>query len=232
METLFDRYIVSGGVMMIALIPCLVLMIAFAIQGVLNLRRGRIAPRGFVDRIRRARSEGGLERARLLLQGEDHSLAEIIRNVDAHLEFKPDADPADVLREQTALECDALFQQNSQLGLIYRITPLLGLLGTVFGMIQTFQDFTASTRPDVQQLSAGINIALVTTAWGLAIAIPAYIFLYILQRWIGNYEQVLLPREGAEALHALLDRPIIGSGSGIIPIAGDAPRTEAAHGRR
>jgi biopolymer transport protein ExbB len=213
MQTLFDRYVIQGGVMMIALIPCLVLMIAFVIQGFLNLRHGRVVPRDFAERIRKARRDGGLVSAREVLAAEDHSLAEIIRNVDAHLSLYPDADPAEVLREQIAIECDALIQQNSQLGLIYRITPLMGLLGTVFGMITTFNDFTASRDPDIQELSKGINVALVTTAWGLAIAIPAYIGLYLIQRRIGNYEQLILPREGAEVLHVLLDRPIIGSTS-------------------
>jgi len=225
MQTLFDRYVIQGGVMMIALIPCLVLMVGFLIQGFLNLRAGRVAPRDFAGLIQSARKSGGREKARELLGSSNHSLAEIIRNVDAHLEFKPDADPAEVLREQISLECDALLQQNSQLALIYRITPLMGLLGTVFGMIQTFNDFTSSVDPDVQQLSAGINVALVTTAWGLAIAIPAYIALYILQRRISAYEQVILPRQGAEALHALLDRPIAGS-SASAPAAQPAAARE------
>lgn len=220
-QTLFDRYIVQGGVMMIALIPCLVLMIGFVIQGFLNLRPARIAPKRFAERLRAAREEAGREGARQTLSEDQHSLAEIIRNVDAHLEFKPDADPAEVLREHISLEVDALIQQNSQLALIYRITPLMGLLGTVFGMIQTFNDFTGSTNPDVQELSAGINVALITTAWGLAIAIPAYIVLYILQRRISAYEQVVLPREAAEALHALLDRPIAGSSSSVAALAGE-----------
>lgn len=220
MDTMFQRYVVQGGVMMIALIPCLVLMIAFLIQGILNLRGSRIAPRDFAARVRRARESGGLQGARELLSRETHSLAEIIRNVDAHLEFKPDADPAEVLQSQIETECDALLQQNSQLGLIYRISPLLGLLGTVFGMIQTFGNFSRSANPDVQELSVGINVALITTAWGLTIAIPAYIALYMLQRRIASYEQIMLPQLAAETLHALLDRRISGSSPAVnIPTA-------------
>lgn len=222
MDTLFHRYVVQGGVMMIALIPCLVLMVAFVIQGFLNLRNSRVAPRDFVARVRRARESGGLSAARELLAKETHSLAEIIRNVDAHLDFKPDADPAEVLQSQIESECDALLQQNSQLGLIYRISPLMGLLGTVFGMIQTFNNFSRSANPDVQELSIGINVALITTAWGLTIAIPAYIALYLLQRRISVFEQIVLPQSGAAALHALLDRRISGSGPAIAtPPAGE-----------
>lgn len=208
-QTALDRYVVQGGVMMIALIPCLILMIAFAIQGAINLRRSRISPADFARRLREVREREGAEAARKLLSEEGHSLGDIIRNVDAHLSFKPDADPAEVLRSEIADECDALLQQNSQLAVIYRVSPLLGLLGTVFGMITTFNEFAASARPDVQELSVGINIALITTAWGLSIAIPAYVVLYLLQRRVATYEQVLLPQEAGEALHALLDRTIV-----------------------
>lgn len=215
-QTALERYVIAGGVMMIFLIPCLVLMIAFVIQSFLNLRPGRIAPKGFARLLHTARQNGGTEVVRQRLQSFDHSLAEIIRNVYEHLEFKPDADAAEVLRDEIESECDALLEQNSQLGVIYRITPLLGLLGTVFGMIQTFGDFTSSQNPDIQQLSAGINVALITTAWGLSIAIPAYIALYLLQRRISTYEQVILPREAAAALHAIIDRPISGSSARIV----------------
>lgn len=197
--------------MMIALLPCLLLMVAFAIQGALNLRIKRIAPEDFADRLTRARQLGGTASARELLEKDDHSLAEILRNVVAHLEFKPDADAAEVLANETENECDVLLQQNSQLSVIYRITPLLGLLGTVFGMIRTFNDYSLSAEPDVQQLSVGINVALITTAWGLSIAIPAYIVLYMLQRRVMWYEQVVLPREGGASLHALLDEGMTGS---------------------
>jgi len=204
--------------MMLALIPCLILMIAFAIQGALNLRAKRVVPKGFAERLRQARATGGYEGARQLIEEEDHSLAQILRSVDDHLRFNPGADPADVLRDRIEEECDTLIQENSQLGIIYRISPLLGLLGTVFGMIQTFNEFAQSVRPDVRELSVGINVALITTAWGLSIAIPAYLFLYLLQRRVSNLEHLVLPREGADALHALLDRPISPSSSdGVAP---------------
>lgn len=206
METLFDRYVIRGGIMMLVLIPLLVLMFAFIIQALLNLRSKKIAPRDFVGRLRQAHESGGAEGARALLRSGEHSLAEIIRNVDQHLQFNPGADTAEVLRQEIESECDLLSQQNSQLAIIYRIAPQVGLLGTVFGMITTFNTFAQAADPDVQELSIGINIALLTTAWGLSIAIPAYIVYYMVQRRISSYEQVVLPRSGAEALHILYDR--------------------------
>jgi len=206
--TAFYEYVIRGGVMMIALVPMAVLAVAFIIQTALNLRRARVAPAGFIRELVAAR---GTDRARELIQSADHSLGDVIRNVVAHLEFHPEADPAEVLREEIGAECDLLHEQNSQLGVIYRIAPQCGLLGTVFGMISTFNAFARSASPDVQELSNGINEALITTAWGLAIAIPAYLAHYMVQKRIAAYEQVTLPREGGVALHALLDRPVSAS---------------------
>lgn len=217
-DTYFHRFVIQGGVMMIALIPCLFLMIAFAFQGVLNLRASKVAPKDFAQRLLSRRRSEGIKQARALLKDEDHSLAEILRSVMAHLDFNQEADPAEVLRTEIESECDVLLQQNSQLSVIYRITPLLGLLGTVFGMITTFNEFSQSNNPDVQELSVGINVALITTAWGLSIAIPAYIILYLLQRRIAEYEQVIFPREANLALHSLLDEGL--SQSRIAAISG------------
>ena len=61
------------------------------------------------------------------------------------------------------------------LGIIATICPLLGLLGTVTGMIQVFGE-TISSSPATLSLAAGISSALITTAAGLIVAIPAYIF--------------------------------------------------------
>lgn len=205
METALQRYVLNGGVMMAFLVPLGLLAIAFTVQGFINLRRARLCPANFNRRLpellagcrTRRQIEGLLER-------EGHSLALVLRRVLRHLEFKADADPAEVLAESIEEECNALQQRNSQLALVYNVAPLMGLLGTVFGMLRTFRNFAESTDPSVRELSVGINVALLTTAWGLAIAIPAFIFLYIFARRISACEQVLFPTEGARALETLL----------------------------
>lgn len=204
-DTLLYRYVIQGGFMMIALIPCMILMVAFVIQGLLNLRRSRLAPPGLAKQLQEIQAKDGNAAVRERLASEDSSMGEILRNVMRHLQFKPDADPSDALRTEIEGECDVLLQQNSQLAVIYRISPLFGLLGTVFGMIQTFSDFTSSANPDLQQLSNGINVALITTAWGLSIAIPSYIALYLFQRRIATFEHIIFPGEADRALHAIVD---------------------------
>ncbi len=203
--TLLQRYVIDGGWMMIFLVPMALLLVAFTVQAAINLRRTRVAPANFRQRLpqilAQCRSRREVEAA---LEREGHSLALILRRVLVHLEFKPDADPAEILSETIEEECTSLQQRNSQLAVVYTVAPLMGLLGTVFGMIETFNNFAQSTDPSVKELSAGINVALITTAWGLSIAIPAFIFLYFFTRRINTYEQVILPEEGHLSLEPVL----------------------------
>ncbi|MGF1571825.1 MAG: MotA/TolQ/ExbB proton channel family protein [Sumerlaeia bacterium] len=205
METAWQRYVMDGGVMMIFLIPLALLLIAFTIQGFINLRRVRIIPKTFTQDldyiVQKSKSPRQLRQS---LAIQHNSMAQILVRVLDHLEFKLDADPADLLNETIEEECTTLLQNNSQLAVIYNVAPLMGLLGTVFGMITTFREFALSSDPNLRQLSQGIDVALLTTAWGLSIAIPAFIFLYLFNRQIQRYENILLPKVGQESLQKVL----------------------------
>src|SRR5690606_2183772 len=101
--------------------------------------------------------------------------------------------------------------RNSQLSLVYNVAPLMGLLGTVFGLLQTFAEFTQAADPSVKDLGQGVNVALITTAWGLSLALPAFIFMYFFTMRINKYEQVILPREAQSSLETVLATP------GLVP---------------
>lgn len=205
--SMLQRWVIDGGFMMIFLVPAALLAITFTVQGILNLRRNRVAPAGFAGQLSQALETGGMEAARRLLASAPHSLGVILANVLNHLDIEREADPAEILREEIQTECDLISEQNAQLGLIYHVAPLMGLLGTVFGMLNTFSKFAQSTNPSVQDLAEGINIAFVTTAWGLAIAIPSYTVLFLIRRRITAYETLDLPHAGSAALRALLEHP-------------------------
>ena len=83
-----------------------------------------------------------------------------------------------ILKEQPAINARIAF-----IKIISMVAPLLGLLGTVTGMIITFQAITLFGTGDPKLLSSGISIALVTTEVGLAVAIPALIFGNLLSGW-------------------------------------------------
>jgi biopolymer transport protein ExbB len=105
-------------------------------------------------------------------------LASAVRNLErerAHIE--------DIISEQILHESAHLNRFGAFIIVIAAVAPLLGLLGTVTGMISTFDIITEFGTGDPKLLSSGISIALVTTEVGLAVAIPALIFGNLLSGW-------------------------------------------------
>lgn len=205
-QTLLERHVLAGGVMMVFLVPLALLLVAFAVQGLVNLRRGRVCPRRFGADLAAALASAGGDRAGIdaFLSRHPSNIGRALHRVLRHLEMKRDADPAEVLRAEIEEECAALRQRNGQLAVVYNVAPLMGLLGTVFGLLRAFAEFARSANPDIAELSAGVNLALLTTAWGLSIAIPAYLVLYLFLRRIGAYERLVMPEVGMDALVAIL----------------------------
>ncbi len=105
-------------------------------------------------------------------------VASAVRNLEkdrAHIE--------DIVSEQILHESAHLNRFGAFIIVIAAVAPLLGLLGTVTGMISTFDIITEFGTGDPKLLSSGISIALVTTEVGLAVAIPALIFGNLLSGW-------------------------------------------------
>lgn len=88
------------------------------------------------------------------------------------------------------------------LGAIATISPLMGLLGTVFGMIQIFQDTQQAGSGDIRLLAGGIAVALITTAAGLIVAIPSLLFYRLFTRKV-EAMVVELERESIKLVDAL-----------------------------
>jgi len=105
-------------------------------------------------------------------------VASALRNLDRDREHIEDIVSEQILHESTHLNRFGTF-----IIVIAAVAPLLGLLGTVTGMISTFDIITEFGTGDPKLLSSGISIALVTTEVGLAVAIPALIFGNLLSGW-------------------------------------------------
>jgi biopolymer transport protein ExbB len=89
----------------------------------------------------------------------------------------------DVISESVLNEQPALDRFRSAISVIAAVAPLLGLLGTVTGMIATFDVITQFGTGDPQLLSGGISEALLTTQMGLAVAIPTLLIGNLLASW-------------------------------------------------
>jgi biopolymer transport protein ExbB len=175
----------AGGVLMIPIIACSFTALVFFFERSIALRRGRVIPRPFVKRFLHQISEGRLARDEALSLCEENGSP--VATVFAHGVRKWGRPAVEV--EQAILDggeraVNELRRYVRLFNAVATVGPLLGLLGTVFGMIRAFNDIASSDamgRPEL--LATGISEALITTAAGLSIAIPALvIYMFFLSR--------------------------------------------------
>jgi biopolymer transport protein ExbB len=167
-EALGVPFIIAFGI-------CSVITVWFSIERLVVLRRGRVIPRPFVERFLQNLEQGNLDPDEALRLCDDNGSP--IAQIFAHGIRKWGKSSVEV--EQAII--DGGERQVSQLrahlrvlNAVSTITPLIGLLGTVIGMIQCFNEIAASqSMGKADQLAGGIGIALLATAAGLAVAIPA-----------------------------------------------------------
>ena len=130
------------------------------------------------DLVEQGRIGEALKACKKLKGSTANVVASAIRNLDREREHIEDIVMEQMLHESTHLNRFGAF-----IIVIAAVAPLLGLLGTVTGMIATFDIITEFGTGDPKLLSGGISIALVTTEIGLAVAIPALIFGNLLSGW-------------------------------------------------
>ena len=193
METYFQRYIIQGGILMVFLVPCAFLCVAYMIQSAINLRKKIIIP----NIVKKADEIDSIESAEQFLQRLSSNSSPFSRIFFEWRDrkFKNSINDSErVLKEVVEEEVSRIYHKNNQLLTIYQVAPLLGLLGTVLGMMKTFYQFAQARQRSIEILSIGINEALITTLWGLSIAIPAFTALHFIKQKLFRYEVDILPK--------------------------------------
>jgi biopolymer transport protein ExbB len=181
--TVFEL-LLKGGPLMYPLYLCSIVMVAFGIERAISLRREKILPAAAVARLRELTSEsaGNLD-AQALRREFQAASSPIFRIVSAGLRKadRPIPELEKAIEDAGAKEADRMRRNSRVLSIVASLSPLLGLLGTVTGMIRAFMTVAASEEAlgRTELLAGGIYEALVTTAVGLTIAIPAMVLFYI-----------------------------------------------------
>lgn len=165
----------AGGWLMWPILACSVIATAIVIERALTLRRARIMPDNLVTRIWQLYRQGQLTDERIEEIREASPLGRMLAagliNRDHSREVMKEA-VGDAGRHVIA----QLERYLNTLGTIASVTPLLGLLGTVFGMIDIFGVIMEAGTGNAAVLAGGISKALITTAAGLSVAIPTLMF--------------------------------------------------------
>lgn len=172
----FFSLLVQGGVFMIPIGIVSVVAVTIVFDRMIGLRTGRLIPGNLRRALVQLNRQGDLSPNELYQAcGDSRSaLANVVRNVSM-VAGRSLKDLQTVAQETTQIEADRAYSNVRWLNLAAGIAPLLGLLGTVWGLIRAFHDTTQLTpgqnRADF--LAVGIYEALVTTLAGLMVAIPA-----------------------------------------------------------
>jgi biopolymer transport protein ExbB len=163
-----------GGIMMIPLFLTSIIGMAVFIERALFLRRSRIIKPEIIWMIQNINRAGDVQKMLDQLGNRQGPFINIIR---AGLENfkKPREEVKEIIIDQGRQESRTLERGLVILETIAGIAPLMGLLGTVLGMIKVFQVISVQGLGQTQSLSGGISEALITTVFGLFIAIPALV---------------------------------------------------------
>ena len=171
------KKVAQGGWLMIPLGVCSLIVLALSLERTIALRRGRVIPRPFVRRFTECVEDGQLsyEEATELCEAFDCPVAEVFQAAVRRW-GRPMLEVEQAVMDAGDRVADSLKRFLRVFHAISNVAPLIGLLGTVLGMIQSFEtmsDQESLGRPEM--LASGISVALMTTAGGLAVAIPAYL---------------------------------------------------------
>lgn len=171
-------WVVKGGPVMIPIGLCSLLAFAIVVERLVTLRRNTIIPPDFVEGLRRELDSGddGRERAIKYCSSRNTPLGDIFVTGIKRLR-----EPIDLLErhiQDAGQRAVAVLRRRLRvLTLIASLSPLLGLLGTIFGMIEAFQTVAVSQEAlgKTEMLASGIYQAMITTAAGLIVAIPVIV---------------------------------------------------------
>jgi biopolymer transport protein ExbB len=186
---------ISGGMFMIPIGVMSLLVVALAVERFLALRKRKIIPRAFVDHLRKMVepvehfSPGGAFR---LCEDFPSPAARVIESMLLRT-GRPLSEIENAASEALNREAERYSSPIRWLSFAASATPLMGLLGTVWGMIVAFHQSTILTadRSRSEQLSEGIYTALVTTLAGLIVAIPASVLaLYLENRLVKMFHRI------------------------------------------
>ena len=175
--SLFEMFFWSGDPLGIIIIWLLLMMSVFSIGYSISLfisnRKSSLIPLDFFRQMRTMIQE---KRYREAIDFSDNDPSFLARLVNSALNEASNGFGAmeRAVEETSDAETTRILRPIEYLNVVGNISPMMGLFGTVYGMIQAFQGLVeAGGRPDPTELASGISTALITTFWGLVVAIPA-----------------------------------------------------------
>ena len=181
-----------GGILMVPIVACSILALAIILERIWTLRASRVAPPQSINELWRWIKKKELNGRKLKALQASSPLGRILAGGLINAKHG-----REIMKESIEHEASQVIHELERflnpLGTIATITPLLGLLGTVIGMIKVFAEIQLAGVGNAGNLAGGISEALITTAAGLSVAIPALIchryFIRRVDELVVNMEQ-------------------------------------------
>lgn len=183
-QNFLQKWIIAGGWTMIPLIIILGFVVFLGIYNLVNLKKEKFCPDELKATLLQLMAECRIRSAIEISAGSPTYLGRLVAyalpNVDATRPEDLGKDAVeDSIADFVANESRTLFKWINLLSLCAQVSPMLGLFGTVQGMVEAFAMLSATGQADPSQLAGSISVALLTTFWGLInaiIAVPVFFF--------------------------------------------------------
>ncbi len=194
----------DGGPLMIPIGICSLILVAFVFERAISLRLSRVIPGPFVKRFLKQLRDGELDREKAVQLCYDNksSVAEVFGGA-VRKWGRPAVEVEQAIIDAGERATNGLRRYLRVINGVATVTPLLGLLGTVVGMIRAFNNIaTADALGRPELLAKGISEALLTTAAGLTVAIPALIFYLF---FVSRVDRLIIGIDslGQEVVHVI-----------------------------
>ncbi len=171
----------QGGNFMHVLLLCSIGTIAVVVYGFVQITTKKMVPKAMVDQVNSAMAQRDVNGAYSICQSQPNSYSKVISGSLLKVNFDRDLANKISMMDAAAEVMDEEEHRQmvwvNYLNVFATLAPMIGLLGTVWGMIEAF-DKLATTSGDASELAGGIKIAMVTTAGGLFVGIPAMFFYF------------------------------------------------------
>jgi biopolymer transport protein ExbB len=180
-DSIISTILHSNGMVIfvwICLLVTSVIMVTLIIQLAISLRKQKLAPPPLVDSLRQLIASGNYQEAWETCNANKNYLANVLKSGLSRIGRGKEAVETG-LSEHGLREATLLRTRNSYLSVIGVVSPMIGLLGTVIGMMGAFAVLGASGMGNPKELAGKISEVLLATASGLFIAIPAFVSYYI-----------------------------------------------------
>ena len=191
--------VTAGGWLMVLILLCSILALAICVERLCTLNTRKIAPPHLLATVWKQLKAGELDTQRLRSLRQSSPLGRILAAGLANASHGRDV-MKESIQDAASHVVHELERYLNTLGTIAAVAPLLGLLGTVVGMIKVFAQIMAQGTGNASALAGGISEALITTAAGLAVAIPA---LVMHRYFVGRIDAIVvgLEQETIKLMH-------------------------------